>query len=247
MQYTSWRRFETKRALPRLCCKPRKSICELPPKLRRALNCLRHLNRLEVPWPADECITVPMLLANRAMEALKLPGRFMPTADGAVLDMCEHSLLAPPSSPRSCMVEHMDLTSTPMLPGNATSRADSPVSPGTLALRAEWPVSQDSPVLPGNATYPTESPVSPANAALRTDSPMSHENAALRADSPMSHENAAWRGDSPMSPGNAAYPTDAAVSPGRTTNRNVASSMSKKARRRAAFKARKQQQVLRRW
>ena len=169
--------------------------------------CLRHLNRLEVPWPADECITVPTLLANRAMEALKLPGRFMPTADGAVLDMCEHSLLAPPSSPRSCMVEHMDLTSTPMLLGNATSRADSPVSPVTLALRAEWPVSQDSPALPGNA---------------------------------------ALRAESPTSPGNAAFPTDAAVSPGRTANRNVASSMSKKARRRAAFKARKQQQVLRR-
>ncbi len=138
--------------------------------------CLRHLNHLEVPWPADECITVPTLLANRAMQALKLPDRFVPTA--AVLDMCEHSLLAPPPSPRSCMVEYMDLTSTPM-------------SPGTLALRG------DSPVSPGNAALHIISPVSPDRAA--------------------------------------------------NTLRNVASSMSKKARRRAAFKVRKQQQVLRRW
>ena len=123
--------------------------------------CLRHLNRLEVPWPADECITVPTLLANRAMQALKLPGRFVPTADGAVLDMCEHSLLAPPPSPRSCMVEYMDLTSTPMSPGTLALRGDSPVSPGNAALRG------DSPASPGNTALRVDSPVFGCVAPLR--------------------------------------------------------------------------------
>ncbi len=53
--------------------------------------CLRHLNRLQVPWPAQESATVMTLLANRATEALKLPNRFVPTADGNVVDLSEHN------------------------------------------------------------------------------------------------------------------------------------------------------------
>ena len=85
--------------------------------------CLRHLNRLQIPWPAEDSITVPMLLANRATQALKLPNRFVPTADGDVLGMCEDSVQAPPPSPMLCTVEHIDLTACPMLLGGA--RADS--------------------------------------------------------------------------------------------------------------------------
>ena len=57
--------------------------------------CLGHLNRLQVPWPASENLTVMTLLANRATEALRLPNRFVPTAEGIVLDMCEHNSQAP--------------------------------------------------------------------------------------------------------------------------------------------------------
>ena len=192
--------------------------------------CLRHLNRLEVPWPVEESITVPTLLANRATQALKLPNRFVPTADGDVLDMCEHSLQAPP-----------------------TSGAESPASQDLPVLRAEWPVLHDSPALLGDAALPTDSPVSHGNATLRTDSPVSPRTAALPIDSPVSHGNAALPTDLLVSPENTAQRGDLpvghhnasdAAAPVKTAN--VASSMSKRARRRAVFKARKQQ-VVRRW
>ena len=259
--------------------------------------CLRHLNRLQVPWPAEDSITVPTLLANRATQALKLPNRFVPSADGDVLDLCEHSLLAPPPSPMLCTIEHIDLTACPMLLENW--RAESPASP--LNGCAEWP-SQDSPtspaaltespalpaaltespapaaltespalsaaltespalpaaltespalsaaltespalptayptLSPAPATYLTESPTSPG-----CDSPVGHKDATMRADSPVSPRTTAQRGDLPVRHHNA---SDAAA-PGKTAN--VASSMSKRARRRAVFKARKQQVVRRR-
>ena len=49
--------------------------------------CLRHLHRMSVPWPDSTETTPQGLLANRAMEALKLPGRFVPTAEGKVIVM----------------------------------------------------------------------------------------------------------------------------------------------------------------
>jgi hypothetical protein len=51
--------------------------------------CLRHLHRIYVPWPDQGYVTPQALLANRAVEALKLPGRFVPTAEGKVLVMEE--------------------------------------------------------------------------------------------------------------------------------------------------------------
>ncbi len=49
--------------------------------------CLRHLHRSGKPWPDQGRVTPQALLANRAMEALKLPGRYVPTVDGKVLVM----------------------------------------------------------------------------------------------------------------------------------------------------------------
>ena len=260
---------------------------------------LRHLSRLEVPWPAEECITVSTLLANRAAEALKLPGRFVPTAEGAVLDMCAQ---APPWSSRSHQA--MD-TSTPTLPGDAALPAELPRASGTLALHAEWAALHTDlpewPASPGNAALHTELPAqwpgnealrtalpasppgiealhaelpaqSPANAALCTalpaspgnahaESPASPGNAAARAELPAQRGNTVWRGDlpvetlartqnaelradSPTPRGNAAH-TESTASP-RSTENCVASSMSRKARKRAAFKARRRHKVPRR-
>ncbi len=49
--------------------------------------CLRHLHRLHIPGPDQDKMTPRALLANRAMEALKLPGRYVPTVEGGVLVM----------------------------------------------------------------------------------------------------------------------------------------------------------------
>jgi tellurite resistance protein len=49
--------------------------------------CLRHLHRMHIPGPNQGKMTPQALLANRAMEALKLPGRYVPTVEGEVIDM----------------------------------------------------------------------------------------------------------------------------------------------------------------
>ena len=61
----------------------------LPPKAMEPIFelCLRHLHGRVTPLPDGvEVLTVQALLTNRALEALKLPGRYVPTADGDVVD-----------------------------------------------------------------------------------------------------------------------------------------------------------------
>ena len=53
---------------------------------------LRHLHLARIPLE-DEVCTLHTLLENRAMEALKLPGRYVPAEDGSV------ATVAPPSPP----------------------------------------------------------------------------------------------------------------------------------------------------
>ena len=48
--------------------------------------CLRHLHGRREKM-SDTTMTVNALLSNRAIEALRLPGRYVPTTDGAILDM----------------------------------------------------------------------------------------------------------------------------------------------------------------
>ena len=75
--------------------------------------CLRHLHGLDVPGPSNCVMTVQRLLADRATEALKLPGRYIPTAEGAVIDTapqspCKDSAQPPESpvlTPKSCVAE----------------------------------------------------------------------------------------------------------------------------------------------
>ena len=64
--------------------------------------CLRHLHGRVTPL-AGSGITPQALLANRAMEALRLPGRYIPTPAGQVTDMAtvtatNESMAEPPAS-----------------------------------------------------------------------------------------------------------------------------------------------------
>ena len=58
-----------------------------PPMLEAAFElCLRHLHGRRTPLTCQS-ITAQALLANRAVEALRLPGRYVPTSKGEVIDM----------------------------------------------------------------------------------------------------------------------------------------------------------------
>ena len=50
---------------------------------------LRHLHRSDTKWPADLSMTASALLADRSTAALLLPGRYVPTLTGEVLDMLQ--------------------------------------------------------------------------------------------------------------------------------------------------------------
>jgi hypothetical protein len=50
---------------------------------------LRHLHRSDTKWPADLSMTASALLADRSTAALLLPGRYVPTSTGEVLDMLQ--------------------------------------------------------------------------------------------------------------------------------------------------------------
>ena len=221
--------------------------------------CLRHLNRLEVPWPVEESVTVPTLLANRATQALKLPHRFVPTEAGDVLDLCENSLQAPSLS------AVMDLPAIPMLHRSATSQpADGavlgmcehslPAPPPSLACTVEHVDLTACPMLLGNlhadsptsplelsANWPQDSPAPAATLlpapACPTESFAAYLSELPSCSSPVKHRNVTML-DSPMGHQNAASD---ATTPGAT-----ASSITRKARRRSLLKARKQQ-VVRRW
>jgi len=69
--------------------------------------CLRHLHCMKIPWPSDAIMTANTLLADRAMEALRLPARFIPTVEGEVLD------LGPIATPMEDTV-FADLTTEPV-------------------------------------------------------------------------------------------------------------------------------------
>jgi len=80
---------------------PSEGQCLRPPaKYEGAFElCLRHLHGRFVPMDGAPC-TVGALLANRAAEALKLPGRWVGLPDGAMEELC-----APPS-PEASTREH---------------------------------------------------------------------------------------------------------------------------------------------
>ena len=177
--------------------------------------CLRHLNRLQVPWPAQESVTVMNLLANRALEALNLPNRFVPMADGSVVDLSESNVQAPPPSPvcakedmredtppsPSCAMQHVDLTARPGW-FETTSNAASPALQTLPLVSAEWP--QDLQALLENAALPIDSADLPHDTAMCADSchdaamcaDSCHDACTDLLDSP--HNIAAMRADLPL-------------------------------------------------
>ena len=67
------------------CCYVR-----VPANLEAAFELtLRHLNQLRTPWPTTKAMTIQNFLADRATEALKLPGCYIPTTIGEILKMTE--------------------------------------------------------------------------------------------------------------------------------------------------------------
>jgi len=50
---------------------------------------LRHLHHSDTKWPVDRSITANALLTDRSIAALLLPGRYVPTSTGEVLDMLQ--------------------------------------------------------------------------------------------------------------------------------------------------------------
>ena len=171
--------------------------------------CLRHLNRLQVPWPAQESLTAMNLLADRASQALKLPNRFVPMPDNTVEDLSESN--APPPSP-VCAKEdmredttlcamHVDVTASPgwLEP---SSNVASPMSQTLPLISAEWP--QDLQALLENTALPTDSADLPHDTAMCADSchdaamcaDSCHDACTDLLDSP--HNIAAMRADLPL-------------------------------------------------
>ena len=50
---------------------------------------LRHLHHSDTEWPVDRSMTASALLTDRSIAALLLPGRYVPTSTGEVLDMLQ--------------------------------------------------------------------------------------------------------------------------------------------------------------
>ena len=91
--------------------------------------CLRHLHRVSVPWPySDTGITPQVLLANRAMEALKLPGKYVPTAEGNVL------VLEEPSDHAESQVHPLQETSAATVSSPSTGVEQMAAQPRTPTL-----------------------------------------------------------------------------------------------------------------
>ena len=90
--------------------------------------CLRHLHRIYVPWPDQGYVTPQALLANRAMEALKLPGKYVPTADGNVL------VLEEPSDHAESQVHPLQETSATTVSSPSTGVEQMAAQPRTPTL-----------------------------------------------------------------------------------------------------------------
>jgi hypothetical protein len=98
---------------------------------------LRHLHKQNVPpWP--DRVNPQALLANRALEALKLPGRYIPTANGAEI-VCLAAKEAPQDAADSAKT-------TNCTPDSASHVEDAPM-PNALVETEELPslLSSDAP------------------------------------------------------------------------------------------------------
>ena len=105
-----------------------------PPYMEAAFElCLRHLHKVDAPRPKDRNLTAQALLADRAKAALKLPGRYIPTAEGFVIDAAPQSSCEAPElvlTPQCAVAEAVD-------PPEAAEAAEPPEA---LAPTAEKPL-----------------------------------------------------------------------------------------------------------
>ena len=140
--------------------------------------CLRHLHKVDAPKPKDCYMTLQALLADRAKAALRLPGRYIPTADGTVID-------AAPATPTA-----LDATAgsseLPRTPGNTETPLESPRLSDDAARLLELPQlpdytfgllpgagSSESPRLPNDAGDPLETSYSAPEALAGTAASLS--------------------------------------------------------------------------
>ena len=141
-----------------------------PPYMEAALElCLRHLHKVDAPRPKDRNLTAQALLADRAKAALKLPGRYIPTAEGFVIDAAPQSSCEAPElvlTPQCAVAEAVD-------PPEAAEAAEPPEA---LAPTAEKPLealaSSVEPQLPPEVLARSlEPPPLPGRAAKHEPSP----------------------------------------------------------------------------
>ena len=145
---------------------PSEGQCLRPPaKYEGAFElCLRHLHGRFVPMDGAPC-TVGALLANRAAEALKLPGRWVGLPDGAM-----EELRAPPL-PEASTREHQ----VPQEPC-----AQEPCSPEEFSCAPRAPEGHDAPGEQRPATRVGEERAAPP-AELPARAPASWDDAEERA------------------------------------------------------------------
>ena len=135
-----------------------------PPYMEAAFElCLRHLHKVDVPRPKDRNLTLQALLADRAKAALKLPGRYIPTAEGFVIDAAPQSSCEAPElvlTPQCAVVEAID-------PPEAAEAAEPPeASVPTAEKPHETLASSVEPHLPPEAlARSAEPPPLPGRAA----------------------------------------------------------------------------------
>ena len=103
------------------CCYVR-----VPANLEAAFELtLRHLNQKRDPWPVTKTMTIQNFLADRATEALKLPGCFIPTTTGEILKLDEPT---EPSLPLEIDVlstpEHANMANPVISPDIGSQNAD---------------------------------------------------------------------------------------------------------------------------
>ena len=155
--------------------------------------CLRHLHGRRTPLNCQS-ITAQALLANRAVEALRLPGRYVPTSGGEVIDMqasmeagapaCGHAgkdgdkAGAPEvQEPGSAGAEADAQGGSDMAPGHAVHEIDVPgdapqveEAPGSAVVEADTRGTNNAE--PGHAVHEIDAPgVEPAEATMPRDAP----------------------------------------------------------------------------
>ena len=94
--------------------------------------CLRHLHRSSERSPVhDRKMTVQALLADRATAALKLPGRYVPTVDGLVVDLAAVPGSTAPSDASESDDESIVAIQSCIVSGPVVAEPPETVAPGS--------------------------------------------------------------------------------------------------------------------